>query len=145
MYSKKGSQVNAFLMDAGEIQKIISSPSKSIDYEPKEIDASSVDFEKGTRIVLKEIKKRRTVIQDISLKKRLARRFSIIGTKNKFKVWLNGVEITVEDRDYFHKIEYLWYYGDESAEFDALATKKSNSESGPTSSTAGIAYLAGWV
>ncbi|MCD4780800.1 MAG: hypothetical protein K8S27_09680 [Candidatus Omnitrophica bacterium] len=45
------------------------------------------------------------------LRRRLARRFSIIGKEYKFNVSINKKGITVNDRDYFRAIEYLWTIG----------------------------------
>ena len=50
------------------------------------------------------------------LKRRVARRFSIIGPKFDFSVTVNDSTIGPEDRGYHNSIEYLWYYGDQ-AEF----------------------------
>ncbi|MFN2454864.1 MAG: hypothetical protein ABR577_11655 [Pyrinomonadaceae bacterium] len=51
------------------------------------------------------------------LRKRLARRFSIIGPEYKFTVKVNGKEIGVQDRDYFKHIEYLWTIGEDSEKY----------------------------
>lgn len=75
---------------------------------------------KGTRIVLKEIAKFRGRRIDIAnLRRGLARRFSVIGAKQKFKVFVNGKEITVEERDLTRLLgkgadgkPYLWRYND---------------------------------
>lgn len=113
VYSKKNEEKNAFRMNAEKIRKQITS-SSSRTYNPEEIDHSSIDFAKGTKIVLKDLKKRLSHAE-AALKKRLARRFSIIGASHDFRVFLNNEEITIEDRNYFHKIEYLWYFGEESS------------------------------
>ena len=46
------------------------------------------------------------------LRRRLARRFSVIGATHYFRVLVNGAEITVSDRDYYPKLQFVWYYGD---------------------------------
>lgn len=115
VYSKKGSSLNAFRMNTKDIQNQISSDSNTKAYYPEEISTEPINFDKGTLLILKGITKRLYQNQtEGALKKRLSRRFSIIGEKYKFRVFINGEEIKIEDRDYFHKIEYLWYYGDES-------------------------------
>jgi len=48
------------------------------------------------------------------LRRRLARRFSIIGPKHKFEVSINGKKITARDREFFPKVQFLWYLGEES-------------------------------
>ena len=74
---------------------------------------------KGTRIVLTGLKRRVTQNSAAALQKRLARRFSVIGTDD-FEVKINGKTVTVMDRDYFHKVQYLWYYGKESDKYRDL-------------------------
>ncbi|HHW4403767.1 TPA: BbrUII/HgiDII family restriction enzyme [Aeromonas hydrophila] len=46
------------------------------------------------------------------LRKRIARRFSIIGPENKFNVTINGSLITIKDRDYFPKLQFIWEFGE---------------------------------
>ena len=60
----------------------------------------------GTRIILTGIEKKVTQISVAALKKRLARRFSIIGTDD-FNVKINGESVTVMDREYFHKVQHF--------------------------------------
>jgi len=81
-------------------------------YHPKELSISNeneINSDTGTTIILKKIKKRVTASIDENLKKRVARRFDI--WSNKFKVFINDDEITIEDRDYFHKLEFAITYG----------------------------------
>ncbi len=80
-------------------------------YHPKEIcpDDSLVIKENGTTIILKQLKRRVNASLDSNLRKRVARRFDIVG--NGFEVRVNGKPITIEDRDYFHKLEYACAYG----------------------------------
>ena len=56
------------------------------------------------------------------LKRRIARRFSIIGAKNEFEVTIDGAKIGPEDRGYHHAIEYLWTYGNQN-DFTTLCKK----------------------
>jgi len=62
-----------------------------------------------TRIVLSDLKK--TIWQpETALRKRLARRFSVIGDTHKFRIDVNGTSIAITDRDYFHKVQFIWTY-----------------------------------
>jgi len=107
---KKDSEANAFVLDVNAIKKAIED--NLGEYNPAPIDPAFKGTH-GTRLVLTQLKSRvnRTVP---ALRRRLARRFSIIGTAFKFSVVVDGKPITAADRDYYHKIEYLWYYGNES-------------------------------
>ena len=87
-------------------------------YEPRAIDPSSVEVEKGTRIILSDLKK--DLRQSArNLRRRLARRFGIKGAKYDFEMLIDGTEVAVDDRDYFHKVQYLWEYGDSSPSFSS--------------------------
>lgn len=46
------------------------------------------------------------------MRQRLSRRFSIIGEKENFAVFVDNKQISVEDRDYFRKLEYVWLIGE---------------------------------
>ncbi len=117
---------NGLLLDSSKIKTQIDSKSKS-PYFPEDLSCEGFHVSNGTKIVLNELKKN---ISQTSrhLKKRLSRRFSIIGAKNNFLVKIDGKDIKVEDRDYFHKIQYLWYYGEESKEYLTLAKNVEKSE-----------------
>ena len=72
----------------------------------------------GTKITLRNItrfKNRRISIE--TLRRRLARRFAIIGKQNKFEVIINNDPITIDERDLKSKLardengdQYLWEY-----------------------------------
>jgi hypothetical protein len=107
---------HAFVMRTGDI-KACAEQDKP--YFPEPLPTDGLTLQKGTRIVLKELK-RSTSITEAFLRKRLARRFSVIGSEKGFDVKVNGKAIGVEDRDFYDKIEFLWYFGDEGARVAAL-------------------------
>ncbi len=112
IYTIKKGKRNSFQLDLKEIQSEIASSSGK--YYPKELDNFPDDLVSGTRIVLSDLKK--NLNQTVpALKKRLARRFSIIGTTGNFAVNINSEPISIEDREYFHKIQFLWSYNDEDS------------------------------
>ncbi|AEC16239.1 ATP-binding protein [Gallibacterium anatis] len=76
-------------------------------------DTSSFSKTHGTTIVLAQLE-RGIKTTATYLKKHLARRFSILGQKFNFKVFVNNEEITLEHRGYISKIEFLWSFGDSS-------------------------------
>ncbi len=73
---------------------------------------------KGTRVTLRNITKFRNRSVDIqALRRGLARRFSIIGNKHDFQVFVNGIAITTKERDLKLLLDkdsdgqrYLWEY-----------------------------------
>jgi len=81
-------------------------------YHPDEVTINNDNKIKnitGTTIILKKIKKRVASSIDSNLKKRVARRFDI--WSDEFKVFINSEKISIEDRDYFHKLEFATTYG----------------------------------
>ena len=82
----------------------------------------------GTRIVLTDLKKRISKAHANYLRKRIARRFSIIGAEDNFNVYVDGSPVEITDRDYFHKIQFLWHYGDESEKYINLCNNLENPE-----------------
>lgn len=100
---------NALRMDRFKIEKEIK---KSDKYSPQEIDFDDTLISHGTKIVLSNLKRN---INSTSpyLRKRLARRFSVIGPENDFQVYVDNKPITLDDRDFFKKIQFLWTIGDD--------------------------------
>lgn len=112
---------SAFLMD---VKAIESNAKKKREYHPEETDtdgvefADKIDFDKGTRITLTNLKRQRGINADF-VRRNLARRFAVFG-KN-FKVSINGDEVTINDRQYWDKLQFVWGLG-ENAEFDIAKT-----------------------
>jgi hypothetical protein len=112
VYTKDGKIKTAFRMDREVIRKAIAGKANNI-YKPQELTEWPVDLKKGTRIVLSGLSKNLSGMTVEGLKRRVARRFSVIGTKFDFVVKVNGSTIGSEDRGYHNAIEYLWFYGDQ--------------------------------
>ena len=110
-----GGTTEAFMMDADEIRAAIDveHPSQVRNYAPAPIEANgNAPENRGTRIRITNLKKMRlTRASVLGLRRRLARRFSIIGDAAGFAVKVNGDPITLADRDYFHKARFIFQYG----------------------------------
>ena len=116
VYTRKvGGETEAFLMDADKIRAAIDveDPSEVRSYAPEPIDASGNEPQDGgTCIRITDLKKLRlTQAAVLGLRRRIARRFSIIGDASNFAVHVNGEPITLADRDYFHKARFIYQYG----------------------------------
>jgi len=92
-------------------------------YYPEPVAVEEVAIEQGTLIKLSDLKMSPERTEGF-LRRRLARRFSIIGPENGFAVEVNGHPLSVEDRDYFKKIEYLWCIGEDSEKYATYCTNK---------------------
>jgi hypothetical protein len=115
--TSKGGETHAFRMETAGIKQAVSS---GLRYRPTPV--SDAAPQKGTRIVLTGLKKRTS--QTVSaLRKRIARRFSIIGTEStngdRFDVAINGVDVGAADRDDWKVVEFLWEFGDEKRILEA--------------------------
>ena len=118
VYTTKDGEQHAFRMVVDEIKQAIgeeepgNNAMQPQNYVPTRIDNFPDDHTEGTKIVLKDLKKR-VHTAERALRKRLARRFSILGSEYDFTVRVNSEPIDITDRDYFHKIQFLWTLGDD--------------------------------
>lgn len=113
--NSKDERKTAFRMDIGKIRDQIEQESEGIGACPVEkLPTTDLNIQEGTRIVLSNMKRSRMHIK--SLKKHLARRFSIIGEKNNFQINVGGETITPSDRGYFTSLRHLWVFRDNEDE-----------------------------
>ena len=112
VYTIVDGQKTAFRMDRDVIRKAIAGTGQN-SYKPDELADWPKDLVAGTRIVLSKISKSLSGMTVEGLKRRVARRFAVIGPKNGFSVIVNGNPIGPEDRAYHHALQYLWTYGDQ--------------------------------
>ena len=111
----KAGEISRFKIDYAELEKRAAKREISL---PPLLPTGIV--KKGTKVTLRRInkfKKRKIGIQDI--RRGLARRFSIIGSQDNFKVLVNGEPITAQERDLKRLLDkdadgkpYLWEYDD---------------------------------
>ncbi|MGB7987594.1 MAG: ATP-binding protein [Terracidiphilus sp.] len=142
VFSVKDGDENAFAMDVPEIQKKIESEEGS--YNPTELETFPNDLTKGTRIVLTGLKK--NVLQSRpALRKRLARRFSVLGSKYKFSIKIDGSPVTIENRDYFDKIQFLWTFGTDGDEITPLCRNAEKIEKRDGTVSEGEYTISGWI
>ncbi len=134
--SIKGGKKNRFQMVLEDIKKAIGKSDSA--YYPLPLDNKGVRFRKGTKIILTGLKKR-LIQTEAALRKRLARRFSIIGKKQKFAISLNGQTIGLEDRDYFYKLQYLWHFGKDGPKYKKLCKKLEFDENRKSK------FISGWI
>ncbi len=90
-------------------------------YHPRPLTPQDVTVSEGTRILLKKIKRTRLQQGVKALRRRLARRFSIIGEAHGFQVTIDDEAITLADREDLSLVQFLWTLGDYSAPPSAMA------------------------
>ena len=138
---KENEEINAFVMNVDDIRE---AANQEKDYEPIALKSDELPKQlehNGTIIILEELKRER--IQEHNIKTNLARRFSVIGGQNNFKVFVNNEEIGVEDRNYFKKLDYIWYFGEESKFFLDLCS--ANIESTQLEESFDNYVVSGWI
>lgn len=113
VYTIVNGQKTAFKMDREVIREAIAGTGKDI-YKPDELTDWPINFKVGTSIVLSQISKSLSGMTVEGLKRRVSRRFAVIGPKNDFNVTVNGNVIGPEDRAYHNALQYLWTFGDQS-------------------------------
>ena len=95
--SMKNSEISRFRMNFDELMEKEKEKEREIEFDPLQ---PTGDVDKGTKITLRHItiyKTRSISIDDI--RRKLARRFAVIGTQHNFEVVINGDPISLEDRD----------------------------------------------
>ena len=108
VYTCKDEEKSAFRINVSDIAKLIKDGSKD-PYEPEELEPD-LTIQKGTKIVLKEIRNNRTLTRPEKIKTELARRFVVFN--NAFQIKVNDEEITFADRKYFDKVIKIFKYGE---------------------------------
>ena len=90
-------------------------------YHPEPLTSDVLTVTQGTKIVLREIKRQRLGKGVSALRKRLARRFSIIGQANGFEIKIDGQPITAADRGDLPKAQFLWTFEGYEPEASTIA------------------------
>ena len=148
--SVKGAEKNGFVMSAEKIKEQ-SSGEEETPYHPEPVPDDKITLDKdGTQITLTKLKRRVTKATTSALKKRLARRFSIIGEEHNFTVRINEELVRITDRDYFHKLQYLWHYGKDSEKYVKMCNlekpEHGKKRKEKVEVESGISYpVAGWI
>lgn len=114
-------QKHGFVMDAEDIEEKIRDGGEG-QYEPRPVASAEIDLDRGTRITLTDMT-RQLQWTGRALRRRLARRFSIIGEEHRFAITLDDQPITATDREYQDKVQYIWTFGDLGNHVAARARK----------------------
>ena len=99
-------------------------------YSPEPIPTQQIELDKGTRIILTDMK-RRLNQTGTALRRRLARRFSVMGEKHNFIIVLDEELVTIEDRGYHDKLQYIWTFGEKGKEVASIAKNIEHSQGLP--------------
>jgi hypothetical protein len=107
LQSAKDDQAHGFKMSVDGIHQAVAAKQP---YHPEPLPAGAVTVTRGTKLILRQIKRQRLGKGVAALRKRLARRFSIIGEAHGFKISIDGQPITAADRGDLPKAQFLWTF-----------------------------------
>jgi len=116
--SAKDDQVQGFRMSVPGIQQAVREKRA---YYPEPLESAALTVTQGTKLVLREIKRQRLGKGVAALRKRLARRFSIIGQVNGFEIKIDGTPISATDRGDLPKVQFLWTFEGYEPEANAIS------------------------
>ncbi|MBF2759129.1 MAG: ATP-binding protein [Ectothiorhodospiraceae bacterium AqS1] len=108
--SAKDGEAHGLRMSVEGIRNSVKNNKKS--YSPDPLSNNEIDITKGTKIVLKDIKRQRLGHGATTFRKRLARRFYVIGKRHNFKIAIDGQPIITADRGDLSISQFLWTFGE---------------------------------
>lgn len=103
--SIKDGEQHGLIMEVPAIEHAIKSGAGR--YYPEPLDATQVTVSQGTLVTLRDLNRSRIPATASALRKKLARRFSIIGSSD-FKVYVDGVEVTAKEREDLKHVQFVW-------------------------------------
>ncbi|WP_306169275.1 ATP-binding protein [Halomonas sp. MMSF_3323] len=111
IHTTKGEEKTAISLRYSDIEQ---AAEKGEEYIPEALDDRLCPENHGTRIVLRELNRKRIFVENLA--QRLARRFSVIGSGD-FKVSINKAdgnlrEVGFRDRGDLEKLQYIWSIGE---------------------------------
>lgn len=145
IHSAKDGEFHGFILNTDDIEEMIKHGEEK-QYYPERVPTDGIELRMGTRIILTNVK-RRLHRSNIALKRRLARRFSIIGPDHDFRVVLNGQEISPVDRGYHDKVQYIWTFDRRGEMIQNSARNRDDTEQrSPDLSVDDQSYkIGGWI
>lgn len=111
-----------FSMNSDDIRRAIKETGS---YFPEELDATIfvLDGNTGTRIILRDLKSVADGRAAAGMRKRIARRFSILGPAFGFEINLDDESIGIQDRGYWPFLQYAWPIGSNRELVEERASK----------------------
>ncbi len=124
--SAKDSKAHGLVMTAQGIQASVAAQEDC--YTPDALSPGGLEINSGTLIRLKDVKRQRLGRGVAALRKRLARRFSIVGQIHDFEIKINGIPISSADRGDLAVAQFVWFFGDDEPDL-AVAGQLKEKES----------------
>ena len=108
---RRGNEIVGLVIDVEELREKMKASGPEV-YHPRAVAPKYSEelSDRGTVIVLSKLKKSRLrETKPESLRRRLARRFSVVGRED-FRVRVNNVEVTSRDREDLKFVQYAWVF-----------------------------------
>lgn len=123
VFSKvEGGEANGLRIVVADLENAIRTPHGK--YHPTPIPVPEAYDRTGTTLVLSDLKRKRTDLTAAALRKRLARRFDVLDTREPgeggFAIEINGQRITYEDRQELKKLQFIWEFGEDRLPDESL-------------------------
>ncbi|WP_264830971.1 ATP-binding protein [Escherichia coli] len=103
--SIKDGDRHGLVMEVPKIEHAIKSGAGR--YYPEPLDSAQLSVSQGTLVTLRDLNRSRIPATATALRKKLARRFSVIGS-NDFRVFVDGVEVTAKEREDLKHVQFVW-------------------------------------
>lgn len=117
VHSTKNGEIHGLRMTVDGIHKSVQD--REPFYSPEKLHRKEIQVTNGTVILLKDIKRQRLGRGATALRKRLARRFSVVGETHGFKILIDGHPISTADRGDLPMVQFLWSFGDEEPDLSS--------------------------
>jgi Histidine kinase-, DNA gyrase B-, and HSP90-like ATPase len=104
----KGMAGNALKLDKVELERQIKTSEG--EYNPEEIEFIDFSELQGTKIIITDFP-REIGRTESYLRPRLAKRFILTQGSNPFEIIINEKPLTIDDRQFYKKLEFLWPVG----------------------------------
>lgn len=117
VHSVKNGESHGLRMTIDGIHKSVQD--KKPFYSPEPLPREEIQVTNGTAILLKDIKRQRLGRGATALRKRLARRFSVVGEAHGFKILIDGHPISTADRGDLPMVQFLWSFGEEEPDLSS--------------------------
>ena len=115
VYSTKNGQSHGLVI---KVEALMADIKAGRMYHPRPVEVPDEFAVQGTTIELSDLKRKRSTLTAIALRKRLARRFDVIDQTPEelggFYIYINGKPITYADRQELKKLEFIWEFGEAS-------------------------------
>lgn len=134
---KEGGELEGFIIDVKDLKSKIE---KKEDYFTTPIEnfshyLAANSLSHGTILYLKKLQNRTNNASSF-FRKRIARRFSVIGERENFQVNIDGTPVKLADRGFYEAVQFLWTFGEGETETEALCSnlRKNRTLDGVTAS-----------